>query len=64
MTIKEMIDRTQVLIDKITLPCQNALLKMPVKFKRMKWSEYLVCTLIITLQYPTDTVFPSVYHVV
>jgi hypothetical protein len=43
MTIKDMLTSKQMMIEKLTVPFCSALVKMPVKIKKMKWSEYLVC---------------------
>nr|CAH0106983.1 unnamed protein product [Daphnia galeata] len=41
MTIKDMLTSKQMMIEKLTVPFCSALVKMPVKIKKMKWSEYL-----------------------
>lgn len=42
MTIKDMLANRQVMIEKLTLPFCTALVKMPIKIKKMKWADYLV----------------------
>jgi len=50
MTIKDMLANKQVMIEKLTLPFCTALLKMPVKIKKMKWGDYMVCINITPFQ--------------
>lgn len=49
MTKKDILTNYQVLTEELTLPFHVALTKLPSQIKVMKWGDYLVCWLHLSL---------------
>jgi hypothetical protein len=62
MTLKDMLDNKQRMIESLTLPFISAILKIPLNVKKMKWGEYLVCKIVHTFRECIYSIFSMSFY--